>query len=412
MSHFLGKMLIISFYFPPYGKVGGRRWAKHCKYLKKEKVDFNVLCGAFFGKSAWDKDIMLFEKSIKRLKIVRKYYPFFMKKLPVGFFEKVYWKISYIIWQIRKKWLRGNYRDVSRGNENRFYKEAETLMSVENYKYVLISMGPFFYSNIIPKLKIKFPSTKFIIDYRDYWEDDFQGLTANQVKFEKQQQQRLLEIVDLILVPNQEMEEYYKSISNKRIFLLPHCFDEEDMELVTQPLLTQNNTVVLTYGGAFYHRIEESLELIKSLIDGLSKHKDLKCNFYVSLKGYEKQLNHPAIKRFGFIDSVDYFNEVRQSDYVILILAEDRVNAMSSKFFELVALRKPILYFGNAGAVSEFIEKENLGFHITSQNLKKNIITLIENLKSKNIPNKSYDISKHTFAYHTNQLITTLQELN
>jgi hypothetical protein len=102
---------------------------------------------------------------------------------------------------------------------------------------------------------------------------------------------------------------------------------------------------------------------------------------------------------------------VRQANYAILILPPNRVNAMSSKFFELLALRKPVLYFGGKGAVSEFLTAHKLGFHITVENLGEQIPVIIANLTSAVCPDPAYDTTAHTFGYHTQLLIKTLQQL-
>ena len=84
---------------------------------------------------------------------------------------------------------------------------------------------------------------------------------------------------------------------------------------------------------------------------------------------------------------------------------------MSSKFFELIAFRKPILYFGDKGSVSDFIINNKLGFHITSNNIESQLRSVLENEKSQTIPNLNYNISKHTFEYQTKELIKELDKL-
>ncbi|MBA3679572.1 MAG: hypothetical protein H0W73_00050 [Bacteroidetes bacterium] len=404
------KILVVSFYFPPYDKVGGRRWAKHCKYLKEENIEFTVLCGNFKGNSAWDKDLLSYKDQIERVDVIRKYEPYHLKTLPRNFPEKAYWKLSLLFWEWKKKKLQGNYFDASTGNEELFFEHAISLVKNKNINTVIISCGPFTYSTILPRLKKEFPQLKFIIDYRDYWEDGFDGLIQNQIRHEIKMQQKVLDSVDLILSPNSEMEKHFAA-TGKLSYLLPHCFDEQDLLIEDKKSETNSDFINLLYGGAFYGGIEENLDLIKKFVDALNVFKSAKAEFYVSIKGYESELTHPNIRRHGFINAIEYFKKVQESDYVLLILAPNRVNAMSSKFFELVAMRKPILYFGGAGAVSEFIEKFNLGFHITRNNVDKKIDAVLKNNFEKTVPDLSYDISTYTFEHQTKKLINQLQLL-
>lgn len=404
------KVLVVSFYFPPYNKVGGRRWAKHCKYFKKQNVDFEVLCSDFTGTSAWDKDLKSYENQIHRVNTIRKYWPYHLRTLPRNIPEKMVWKLSLLFWEWKKKRLEGNYFDASAGNEETFFKHASSLVKNKKINTVILSGGPFKYAIILPKLKKEFPQVKFIMDYRDYWEDGFVGLSDKQIQYEKKIQQEVLDAVDLILSPNEEMEKHYAS-SGKPSYLLPHCFDYEDLPNVSKNSKPPSQVIKLLYGGAFYAGLEENLELIKNFVDTLNGYKPSKAEFYVSIKGYENVLSHPNISRHGFINSEEYFQKIAESDYVLVILPPNRVNAMSSKFYELVAMRKPILYFGAKGTVSEFIEKYNLGFHITAETLDKKAELVVKNISEKKIPDLSYNISNHSFELQTKKLIQQLQLL-
>jgi hypothetical protein len=402
-------ILIISFYFPPYDKVGGRRWAKHAKYFERLNIKLNVLAGGFEGVSPWDKDIKSYESKITRVNIEKQQQLYHKRKLPNNIFQKVLWKLSLLFWEIKKNKLKGNYNDPSIGYEAKFYNKAKEIIQKEKSTVVIVSVGPFNYAGMIPRLKTDFPDIKFVIDYRDYWEDVFVWLNKRQIQTEVKIQQNILSNIDLVLSPNSEMKNYYSKKFNRPSYLLPHCIDADDILEIS----VNNNSgkIKLLYGGAFYDDIEENIELIKSYIDKIKEQNPVDVEFYVSVKGYEKELVHPNIKRFDFIGSQDYFKKVLEADYVILILPPNRVNAMSSKFYELVAFRKPILYFGNEGDVSDFIIKNKLGFHITKDNIEGQVKSSIQNKKDLLVPDLNYDISKHTFEYQTKELIKELEKL-
>lgn len=405
-------LLVISYYFPPFEKVGGRRWAKHCKYLSKENINFFVLTGAHQGRSSWDKDLTLYIDRISRVHLPKINVPYFFGALPQNIFQKIRWKLSYLSWERRKKTLIGNYKDPSAVSEVDFYNAACEIIVKNNLNTVVLSGNPFYYSIILPKIKQRFPTLKCVMDYRDYWEDELEGLTDLQRKTEMDLQLKVLASCEMVTSPNKEMQDFYAEKFGKRSFLLPHCVDEEDF-LEFEPSLdrVKRDTVKLIYGGAFYSGIEQNLEMITKFLDALNQRILTHADFYVSVRGFENETKSEHITRHNFIPANDYFKKVKKADCVLLILPANRVNAMSSKFFELVALKKPILYFGNEGMVSEFILKHKLGFHITLNNLEEQIAKVIDNLSNPHIPDLSYDINKHTFEYHTKRLIKELERL-
>lgn len=402
------RILVISYYFPPFNRVGGRRWAKHAKYLHRMGVPVYVLAGRFGGSSPWDKDVKPLESRITRIDRREPATPFHKRKLPSGFAEKLRWKCAYYSWELLKRFKKGNFLDASRGSENDFFEKASEIIQHKNIDTVILSTGPFAYSRILPALKKKFPSLKTVLDYRDYWEDVFDGLSAKQVSDEASAQQKVINDTDLILSPNREMRDHYAARFSKPSYLLPHCIDPEDLP---PPAHTAGNgTVRLIYGGAFYKHIEDSIVLMSRFIDAMSGSMPVTAEFYVSTKGYERELSHPSVTRFGFTDAQRYFDKVAAADFVILVLPPNRVNAMSSKFFELLASRKPILYFGGEGDVSRFISRHRLGFHITAHNLAEQVARCIRNLDTQEVPDRTYDIGVHTFEYQTKKLLQQLTQ--
>src|SRR5476651_2626409 len=88
------KLLVISYYFPPFKRVGGRRWAKHVKYLNRLGFNTFVLAGEFLNStSPWDNDIVEYADKITRVPITI-YYPYFKRILPKNIAQKIVWKLN------------------------------------------------------------------------------------------------------------------------------------------------------------------------------------------------------------------------------------------------------------------------------------------------------------------------------
>ena len=88
-------VLIVAFYYPPYPKVGSRRWVKFAKYLNRHKTNIHVLAAQMDvdKKSPWDDDAKEIEHLTTRIHF--KYWvPYYKRELPVSFFSKIKWQIS------------------------------------------------------------------------------------------------------------------------------------------------------------------------------------------------------------------------------------------------------------------------------------------------------------------------------
>ena len=403
------KILLISYYFPPYKKVGGRRWAKHCKYLIRLGIETHVLSCQFpDSTSSWDKDVLEYEKFVTRIKVPELKTPYFKKTLPTTTAQKIFWKLS--LWSHKvKKVFSNTAPKISENTAPYFFKAASLIIEKESVNTVILSIGPYKYSEVMVPLKLKFPIVKFILDDRDYWNEEFEKLSIKEQIKEKEFQKKVISQVDLIISPYMEMKKRYEASFNKDVYWLPHCVDME--EIPQYKAIEKKSIATMIYGGAFYKEIDSSIDLIKKCVDLLAHHTKVEVEFYVSVKGYEKELEHPFIKRYGFIDSQEYFLKVQESNYVILILPPNRVNAMSSKFFELVAMRKPILYFGGEGDVADYLISNRLGYHITKENINSISIEIFNNIENNLVPDIHFDISMNTFENQTKLLAAKIESL-
>lgn len=399
-------VLVISYFFPPFNRVGGRRWAKHTKYLNRMGLNSFVLTGEFKNtSSAWDDDIKEYKDKITRINLVEKSTPFFKTKLPKDFIEKLKWKTSLISWRVTKNFLKGNYNDISINCIDAFFAAADELIKKNKIDIVLLSVGPFRYSQIILQLKANHPNVKFVIDYRDKWEDGFLGLNEQQIKFETQQQINILNNVDLVLTVNENISENIKRINSRvKVYTLPHCVDDDFFNLkVQKQVKSDTNKDKFIYGGELYNGLDEEVKTFIAFFDRYKSKVKNSCEamFYLSYPTYSKLLNSDGIKVSDLLPKEQYISQIKESNFILLFRPNWSAEAFSSKFFEILCLRKPILYFGNEGAVSEFLIKNKLGYHIRSQNLNESIEEILNNKETKHIPNLSYDLSKHTFEHHT-----------
>lgn len=407
-------LLVVSFYFPPFTRVGGRRWAKHVKSLNKLGVETYVLAGDFQGQSSpWDKDIKAYQDNIYRIPITLTKLPYYKRTLPTNFIEKIIWKSSQLYEKFKEYNRTGNFGDVSSDYERLFFQYAAKIIKEKNINHLIISGGPFRYTAMIIDLKRIFPNLDISIDYRDYWEDDFHQLSEKQKSYEKKIQQKVLQYTDHIITVNNEMADYFKTTYKKNsVYVLPHCFDPDDILEVSKQEETNERIMPLQlkflYGGALYNDIEDYILIFLDFLGALKKRNyPVIADIYVPYRNYQVLFEKAEINCniYDFMPTKEFFTEMNNHDSVVLFRPNWSPNAMSSKFFELIAFRKPILYFGPQGEVADFIHKHALGWHINMENFDETINQFLLNLKTRNIPNEEYDVSIHAFDYQTNLFV-------
>jgi hypothetical protein len=82
----LKKAVVINFTLPPYPGIGGRRWAKFCKYLNREGVDLYLIAAhrASVGYSPWLNDTLEYKEKIH---FINPAYPKILGTIPNGIIQ-------------------------------------------------------------------------------------------------------------------------------------------------------------------------------------------------------------------------------------------------------------------------------------------------------------------------------------
>lgn len=385
--------------------VAARRWAKHLKYAFLDGVDFFVLTRVFPAdlNSSWAQDIDQFIDRVHRIEF-SKLPPYFKRHLPKSFADKLRWKFSYWLHKLIGPSEQELIGDESIGSEHLFLSKATKLINEKNITHLILTVGPHRFSVILPELKKVFPKLKISIDYRDYWQDKEHGIKPDLLLKEREYERSVLASVDSIIVVNHEMKVFFEKLTEGKVTVavLPHCYDPADFphEKVQYPVNKDKTKLKFIYGGALYAKMENYLQLFARFSENLLKNNfQVETNLYLPFRSYENELGN--IKGKLTIKSVvgapEYFEHVAGSDVVLYFRPDWSPNAFSSKFFELIAMRKPILYFGPPSDVSEFLELNGLGIHMSNDNFETQFKSFIDLCEGKWKLNTDYDLSQHTF---------------
>jgi len=100
------------------------------------------------------------------------------------------------------------------------------------------------------------------------------------------------------------------------------------------------------------------------------------------------------------------FNIMQQADVLLIVLPENKKNERTTKFFEYLPFRKPLLVVAPLGEVTNYIESNQLGVH-SNQSLPI-IQSLFNGDYAAHSFNSSFDLSCETNVYRTQQMMEML----
>lgn len=382
------KILIISYIFPPSPGIAGRRWAKHCKYLKKQGFELEIITSkqSSSGLSAWTSDVVELKNNVTE---IPSYYPKVLSSNPKTIFKKISYKLCLVYVKLFSK---GNYYDRSIfWNKNLIEKVEDNIK--KGYKTIIISSAPFRMAYNILLLKDKYKDVKIVVDFRDPWLNNevygFRGLSKKRVNYEKYIEGYIVKNADLIVSPSNVIlsslnNRYYENKSKDKFYVLPHGYDTDDITCKWMPIKKNTGSKKrIVYAGTIYAKMDDFFKKLNSELLNMTETERPYIDFFTSssdnynfyINSYIDKTLKNLFKLNNLISSKELFVKLRGYDYVMVYFPINYKDFLSTKFFELFYFEIPIIYIGEEGEVSRFIRENNLGqtYNLTSFELLKSI---------------------------------------
>lgn len=409
-----GPALIISFYYPPYPKVGSRRWVKFAKYLNRHRKEVYVLAAQMDvdKKSPWDDDAKEVEHLTTRLHF--KYSaPYYKTHTPSSVGSKVRWHLSK--WQhqsTKTKALPGNPSDISEVYAPEFLKAAKKIIEEKYITTVIFTASPNHLAYHISTLKKEYPKVKFIFDLRDYWSDWMLHLDKPQYEYERHLEEQTIQNSDIIFSPAKKILDTLKLRYVEKapyMKLLLHAFDNDDFTNATKNSIIRKDAdnIHLVYAGTMYENMESNMVLLSEL---LAQNPKVRLTFYTFTQDY-KEFFANLSERVNYVKPLpvkEFTVKMQQEADALLYMRStlnDDNNFLSSKFFDFLPLKKPIAYLGSEGDALEFLTNEKIGFHLN----KTSIHHIEELIIETNQTIHQFNVSEHSFDAVTKQLEAELE---
>ena len=404
------KILIISFTFPPYSGVGGRRWAKFAKYLRKENIPFHVIASKRLEKTSnWTSDIESYKEHIT---YVSGGYPLVLTSNPQSIIEKIKYRLALF----REKYLSiGNYYDLSKYWKKPLIPCVKEKLE-QGFDTVIYTIPPFRGAYFLTELKKEFPNVQFIADFRDPWTSNrtsfgFDSLNQKNLKYEKEMEKEVVHAFDKVLSVSKEINDYLISTHQAnpdKFYVLKNGFDIDDK---AEPD-GKSAKISIAFIGTFYvkakHLFDEFVQGISELeLENPSWFDQMEFNFYGHKPIYfdAGMAKTTSIKHHGMLPLKEAAQQIANAKACMLFLADDTNYSFSTKFYEYVSNNKPVLLFAKAGGTSQFVVENNIGLSFTPGHIKEELSKALPKVIDGSL---SFNSNFDTRAFELEQLTKDL----
>lgn len=363
------KILIVSFTFPPYSGVGGRRWAKFAKYLKRAGHNIEVIAGVsgFDKNSPWIKDI----EGIK-VEYHNTGYPMYLGINPTNIFEKFMYRMSLLYMKLTTS---GNYFDKSAKWKKKLANEI--VKRTGELDIVFVTCAPFRMAfDLIPLVK-KYPKIKWVVDFRDPWTTNqtaygFESLSKKRKLFEKEAEKEVVQAYDEVISVAEPMSTYFKSIcvdNQKKIKTIPNGYDPEDFPSIKEEKKA-NSYFTFVFAGTLYDKAIPSFLLFANAVNKL-KDKDeqlyqkMKFVFIGTENNKVNKLKHPNVSILPFLPFKEVRSYLYKANAGLLFLTPDIDWSFSTKFTDYIGAQLPILVVSeNKSVTGDFCLENGFGDYL------------------------------------------------
>jgi glycosyltransferase involved in cell wall biosynthesis len=359
------KVLMISYYFPPYGGGGVYRNLSFAKYLPAFMWE-PIVIAPKPKKYYWAFDYSLLKEvpedvQVYRTASVEPFYLFsVLDKLGLSKLKDTVNQYLFIP-DDRIGWIPSTLL------------KAVRILKSQDIKAIYTSSPPHSV-HLTGYLLKKLTGKPWVVDFRDQW--IFSPLYAPSCKpvdaVNNLLEDRVYRICDRIVhvtyTDRFRISKRY-NVPLDKIITIPNGYDEA--VFLEQSQRKHSDEFTVSFFGSLYGGREETAEnFLKgvelALLEDRRLSEKLKITFHGNIHIHQKWLKHSKMKQ---IIKVDHFRShceaierMFMSSLLLLILKEKDMNVITAKLYEYMASGKPILALVPEGEAKTILKKSNLGF--------------------------------------------------
>ena len=408
-------ILLINYDFPPNPGIGGRRWAKIAKYLALKGHYIHVVKADFpesLSQSPWQQDVE--HPNIQTHSAARKY-PKALSHPKEGWVGKIKFHAQKKLMQWREK---GTIYDQSIGWQKTMLPICREILRNQNIQAIVATGAPWNLLVYAAQLKIEFPDVRLLVDYRDPWltakNYGMAALKNARMNAEIKKQQFVFEHADVVTTPYAYLTDELRAWGKERcthqpkFVTLAHFFDADDIRLESTPPFAKNEFKVV-YAGDVYIGSESQWKGFRTLVEAaeskLPSDYKLRFELYTNAKMPTYIATMKNVRIHAPIGK-EIFIKMKSADALLVVLPENKKDERTTKFYEYLPLRKPMLIVAPEGEVTAYVEAHSLGVH-SSQSAEV-LLSFFNREFSRNIFNSHFAIDEQTADSRAKEVIELL----
>lgn len=424
------KIIILSYFYPPAGFVGGERISGWVKYLH-EFGFYPIVVTRQWNKNQSDLTDDIHDNSLQieynethevhRLPYVRSLRDRCAKYKWLKYLRKT---LTFI------EMLFSNFFITVLPFSN-FYIYTKKIINEQDISILIASGRPFQSFYIGHKLKKEFPKIHWIPDYRDEWNSFKRGnvSSGNLPKliqyFERRSEKKWTANASAFVSVGTRWVDEIASFIKKRGVLIYNGYDPHDYELKNVKNQISHDRLIITYAGTLYENqpIEEVINLIKRFIMQWPD-KKITLNFVgieMNPIPYRNVINltkaySGLFKIYPRVSKQELAEIYEKSDLLLMTKYEGAEGITPVKLFDYFNSSTPILFYPtDNSAIHDFIVNTNCGYVIKNDAIALDELHGLFEIKQENktlkkIQNNEYAIN-YTVENQTKKLAKFLDDI-
>lgn len=430
------KVLIITYYWPPSGGSGVQRWLKFVKYLDRagwETMVFTPENPSFtIQDPSLQKDVPA-QTEVLKLPIWEPY-GVFQKLSGVATNKKNVAPTDFIttgkksLFQRMSSWVRGN---VFIPDPRVFWvKPAVTFLSdliAANHIEKIITTGPPHSIHLIGlRLKKKYPSLKWIADFRDPWSEwdvlDTLSLSPLARLRHQKLEYQVLKHADRVITIAPFHVQRFSALGQRPVDLITNGFDTHDFQGIVH---RRTSHFTIRHIGVV-DELRDPRPFMRAVTSLAGKNPGFRELVRIEFIGnvntaFQQEVNNDPLLSVitAFIKNIPHAQLLKvygETDLQLLVLAHTAIapGNLPGKFFEYLASGNPIIAVGPVrGDAADVLHDTGAGQIFDHQNVEGIEAALAGYFKQwqSGQPHSAGDVSRFTRESLTRQLITILESL-